>query len=31
MRAVINAPVFMGALGRITKELDEWIEKLNIT
>ena len=31
MRSVIVVPVIVGALGSITKKLDEWLEKLDIT
>ena len=31
MRKVIVVPVIIGALGSITKKLDEWLEKLDIT
>ena len=31
MRSVIVVPVIVGALGSITKKLDEWVEKLDIT
>ena len=31
MRNVIVVPVIIGALGSITKKLDEWLEKLDIT
>ena len=31
MGSVKVVPVVMGALGSITKKLNEWLEKLNIT
>ncbi len=31
MRSVIVVPVIVGALGSVTKKLDEWLEKLDIT
>ena len=31
MRSVIVVPVIVGALGSITKKLDDWLEKLDIT
>ena len=31
MKNVIVVPVIIGALGSITKKLDEWLEKLDIT
>ena len=30
MRSVIVVPLIVGALGSITKKLDEWLEKLDI-
>ena len=31
MRSVIVVPVVIGALGSITKKLNEWLEKLELT
>ena len=31
MRSMIVVPVIVGALESITKKLDEWLEKLDIT
>ena len=31
MRSVIVVPAIVGALGRITKNLDDWLEKLDVT
>ena len=31
MRSVVVVPVIVGALGSITKKLNEWLEKVDIT